>query len=56
MPTWLRSLAGLGAGAANAFANGTSGKQILVSVLLAGMGIISHLTSTSDASSPTGKS
>jgi hypothetical protein len=55
MPTWLRSLAGLASGGLNMFANGTSGKQILVSLGLAGLGIVSHLTSTSDSSSPTGK-
>jgi hypothetical protein len=49
--TWLRTIAGLAAGAANSFANGTSGKQILLSALLAAMGIVSHLTSTSGQTS-----
>lgn len=48
---WLRTLAGIASGAGNLFANGTSGKQILLSVLLAGMGIVSHLTSTDNTKS-----
>lgn len=53
MPTWMRSVFGLGAGALNMFANGTNWKQVLVSVAVAGMGVVSHLSSTSDKSSPT---
>lgn len=55
MPTWLRTIAGIASGAGNLFANGTSGKQILLSTLLAAMGVVSHLTSTSDKSAPSGK-
>jgi hypothetical protein len=47
MPTWLRSAFGLAAGALNLFANGTNWKQVLVSVAVAGLGIVTHLTSTS---------
>ena len=54
--TWWRILAGIGAGAGNLFANGQSGKQILLSTLLAAMGVVSHITSTSDSSTPSGKS
>lgn len=55
MPTWLRSVMGLGAGALNTLANGANWKQVLLSLALAGMGIVSHLSSTSDTSSSTGK-
>lgn len=48
MKTWWRILAGIGAGAGNLFANGSSPKQILFSVLVAAMGVISHFSSTSD--------
>jgi hypothetical protein len=48
MSTWWRVVAGLAAGGADLFANGTNWKQVLVSVGLAAMGIISHATSTSD--------
>lgn len=48
MPTWLRSVFGLAGGAANLFANGTNWKQIVASVLIAGAGVVSHLTSQSD--------
>jgi len=48
MKTWWRVIAGLAAGAANSYANGVSPKQIGFSVLIAAMGLISHLTSTSD--------
>lgn len=51
MSTWWRVLAGLGAGGANIFANGGNWKQVLVSLAMAGMGIVSHLSSTSDATS-----
>lgn len=48
MKTWWRPIATIAAGAANSFANGTSPKQILFSVLIAAMGFISHFSSTSD--------
>jgi hypothetical protein len=48
MPTWLRSVFGVLAGALNLFANGTNWKQVLVSIALGGLGIISQLTSTSN--------
>ena len=47
MPTWLRSIMGIAAGGLNSLANGTNWKQVLLSIGLAGMGIVSHLTSTS---------
>jgi len=47
MPTWLRSIFGIGAGALNLFANGANWKQVLVSLATAGLGIVSHLSSTS---------
>jgi hypothetical protein len=60
LPTWLRSVAGIGTGVLNAIANGTKNGQVnpwqlALSAALAAMGIISHLSSTSDANSPTGK-
>jgi len=48
MKTWWRILAGIGAGAGNLYANGHTKAEILQSVLLAAMGLVSHLTSTSD--------
>jgi len=42
---WLRSFAGLAAGGLNLLANGTNWKQVLVSMAVAGIGIVSHLTS-----------
>jgi hypothetical protein len=42
---WLRSLAGVGAGALNLLANGYGWKQVLVSAGLAALGIVTHLTS-----------
>jgi hypothetical protein len=52
MPTWLRSVFGLAAGGLNLFANGTNWKQVLVSLAVAGLGIVTHLSSTSGQ--PTG--
>lgn len=49
MKTWWRIIAGLGAGAANSFANGVAPKQIGFSLLLVAMGIVSHFSSTSDS-------
>lgn len=54
MGTWWRVLAGLGAGAGQLFANGAGWKQIVASLALAGMGIVSHLTSTSDKTAADG--
>lgn len=48
MPTWLRSVFGIAAGGLNLFANGTNWKQVLISVAVAGLGIVTHLTSTSN--------
>jgi hypothetical protein len=42
MPTWLRSVAGILAGGLNLFANGTNWKQVLASVGVALIGIVSH--------------
>ena len=47
MPTWLRSVIGIAAGGANLFANGMNWKQVLVSLGIAGLGVVSHLTSQS---------
>jgi hypothetical protein len=55
MPTWLRSVFGVAAGGLNLFANGTNWKQVLLSAAVTGLGVVSHLTSTSDAAMPTGK-
>lgn len=52
--TWWRVLAGFGAGAGQLFANGAGWKQILASLALAGMGYVSHITSTSDATTADG--
>ena len=49
MKTWWRIIAGIGASAADLYANGTAPKQILFSLLLTVMGVISHFTSTSDS-------
>lgn len=54
MKTWWRVIAGLGAGAANSFANGMNWKEVLLSLALAGLGIVSHVTSTSDPTQPDG--
>lgn len=54
MKTWWRIIAGIGAGAGQLFANGYGGKQILAATLLALMGVISHITSTSDPTQPDG--
>lgn len=43
---WLRSAAGIALGGLNLFANGTNWKQVLVSIAAAGLGIITHATST----------
>ena len=42
---WLRTIAGIAAGAGNLFANGIAPKQILMSVLLAVFGLVTHATS-----------
>ncbi len=55
MPTWLRSIFGLAAGGLNLFANGTNWKQVLLSIAVAALGVVSHLSSTSNTSQPTGK-
>jgi len=52
MPTWLRSVFGLIAGGMNLLANGTNWKQVLVSVAVAGLGVVSQLTSVSDQATP----
>ena len=52
MGKWWRTLAGLGAGAANMFANGTNWKQILVSLAVAGLGIVTQVTGVQDGSIP----
>lgn len=54
MKTWWRIIAGIAAGAANSFAGGANVKTTLVSVALAAMGLISHLSSTSDPTTITG--
>jgi hypothetical protein len=55
MKTWWRSIVGIVAGGANLFANGTNWKQVLLSMGLAGIGVVSQFSSTSDVTSPTGK-
>lgn len=54
LPTWLRSVVGIGTGILNVYANGTGIKPLLVSISLAALGVVSHLSSTSDPTSPTG--
>lgn len=54
MSTWWRVVAGIGAGAGQLFANGANWKQVLASLALAGMGIVSHLSSTSDKTTTDG--
>lgn len=46
---WLRSIFGLAAGALNLLANGANWKQILVSVAIAGVGVVSHITGLQDS-------
>lgn len=56
MPTWMRSVFGLAAGGLNLFANGTNNwKQVLAALATAGIGVVSHLSSTSDKNATTGK-
>lgn len=47
MPTWLRSLVGILAGGAEAYAGGMDWRHVLAGLAVAGLGIVSHLTSTS---------
>ncbi|HEX4715063.1 MAG TPA: hypothetical protein VH164_09075 [Ktedonobacteraceae bacterium] len=47
MPTWLRTVFGIAAGGLNLFANGTRWPQVALSAAVAGLGVVSHLTSTS---------
>jgi hypothetical protein len=47
-PTWLRSVFGIAAGGLNLFANGMNWKQVLVSLAVTGLGIVSQLSSTSN--------
>lgn len=54
MSTWWRVAFGFALGVGNAVANGTSLKQLGLSVLLAAFGVVSHASSTSDKSSPDG--
>jgi hypothetical protein len=42
---WLRTLAGLGLGVMNLFANGVTPKQLGVSALMAALGAVTHYTS-----------
>jgi hypothetical protein len=51
--TWLRSVFGVIAGAANLFANGTNWKQVAVSSAITGIGVVSHLTSNSNQATMT---
>jgi hypothetical protein len=53
LPSWLRTVFGLAAGGLNLFANGTSWKQVLLSLAVSGLGIVTHLSSTNPA--PAGK-
>jgi hypothetical protein len=51
MKTWLRSVLGIAAGGLNLFANGTNWKQVALSTAIAGIGVVSHMTSTSNLQS-----
>jgi hypothetical protein len=42
---WLRSILGVAVGVTNTIANGTSPKQLLLSILFAALGIVTHVTS-----------
>jgi len=53
MKTWWRSVLGILAGGLNSFANGTNWKEILLALAMAGLGVVSHLSSTSDATKTT---
>jgi len=53
--TWWRSVVGIVAGGANLFANGTNWKQVLLSMGLAGIGVVSQFSSTSDPTAAGGK-
>ena len=55
MQTWWRSLVGIATGGLNLLANGTGWKQVLLSAGVAALGVVSHLSSTSDAAVATGK-
>lgn len=45
---WFRAVAGLLAGGLNLFANGTNWKQILVSLGLGALGLVTSVTSTAN--------
>jgi hypothetical protein len=51
MPKWLRSVIGVLAGGANLYANGTGWKEVLLSLAVAALGIVSHLSSSGPSSS-----
>ena len=42
---WLRTVVGIAAGGANLWANGTNWKQVLMSLAIAALGVVTHVTS-----------
>lgn len=46
---WLRTVAGIAAGAGQAYAGGMDWKHVLAGLLLAGMGVVMHATHTDTA-------
>lgn len=42
---WLRSITGIALAVMNTIANGTSPKQLGISVLMAALGVVTHATS-----------
>jgi len=52
-PFW-RSIVGILAGGADLYANGTNWRNVLVAIGIAALGLVSHLSSTSDPTAPTG--
>ncbi len=54
MGTWWRTVIGILAGGAQAYAGGLDWKHVLAGLGLAALGIVSHLSSTSDATAISG--
>jgi hypothetical protein len=50
LPSWWNTVLGIVTGGLNAVANGTSWKQILLSLGLFGLGVVGHLTTQAPAS------
>ena len=48
MKTWLRSVISIIGGGLNMYANGTGWKQVALSAAIAGIGVVSQMTSSSN--------